>query len=368
MSQTTIAAFAKQIKISIDKLLDQLEQAGITGKSKNDILEDDEKLKLLQYLKGDSGKQPAKERVSVKRKTTDEIKQTTRTGAARTVHVEVKKRRTFVKRSVLEAEQAEIVAKEAAEVERLKQEEEARLAKEEEARLAKEAEEQAKIEAEEKRIADEQAKEREKEESERLTKEAEKEARQTQEVTEKSATAEVTPVATSVKDKPAPEKSVSDKKQPEKPKKGKKGKRGNETANREELHAAKRRKDKRRQPIRKSGNISSSIADQHAFEKPTAPVVHEIQVPITITVGEIAQAMSIKAGEVIKTMMDMGSMVTINQILDQDTAILLIEEMGHIAKVADEEDPEAILTDSEQDSEQLPRPPVVTVMGACGSW
>ena len=115
MSKVTIDSFAKQIGISIEKLLDQLEQAGISGKSKDDLLEDDEKIALLQFLKGGgTGVQAPRGRISLKSKTKDEIRQTTRTGAARTVHVEVKKRRTFVKRSVLEAEQAELLAKEAA--------------------------------------------------------------------------------------------------------------------------------------------------------------------------------------------------------------------------------------------------------------
>ena len=112
-----------------------------------------------------------------------------------------------------------------------------------------------------------------------------------------------------------------------------------------------------RRQIRKPGKISSSIAEQHVFEKPTAPVVHEVDIPETISVGDLAQAMSIKASEVIRTMMKLGSMVTINQILDQDTAILLVEEMGHIAKPAENEDLESRLLDEEADAEEVKRPP-----------
>ena len=123
MSQVTIESFAKQIGITEEKLLDQLVQAGISGKAKTDMLEDDEKITLLQYLKGGGpDKQESRGRISLKRKTTDAIRQTSRTGAAHTVHVEVKKRRTFVKRSVLEAEQAEIAAKEAEQEAERKQE------------------------------------------------------------------------------------------------------------------------------------------------------------------------------------------------------------------------------------------------------
>jgi translation initiation factor IF-2 len=108
MSLVTISSFAKQIGISIEKLVEQLGHAGIEGKSAGDLLEDDEKITLLQFLKGDTAREPAgRQRITLKRKTTDEIRQTSKTGAARTVHVETRKKRTFVKRSILEAEQAE---------------------------------------------------------------------------------------------------------------------------------------------------------------------------------------------------------------------------------------------------------------------
>lgn len=357
MPQVTIDGFAKQIGISIEKLLDQLEHAGISGKSKSDLLEDDEKIKLLQYLKGGT-----KERISLKRKTTDQIKQTSRTGAARTVHVEVKKRRTFVKRSVLETEQAEIAAKNA-------EIEEECLRQEEEARLTLEAEELAKAQA----LENEKIRESKQAEIDSGSNDVKENSLTESPNSEESVTSEVDvqptdsqkPQVAGVTDK----KLDTDAKKDDRPKKRKKGKRGkyahdDENSGRTELHAAKRRRDKgRRQPLRKPGNISSSIADQHVFEKPTAPVIHEVQVPETITVGELAQSMSIKAGEVIKTMMAMGSMVTINQILDQDTAILLIEEMGHVAKVADEDDPEALLINQDEVVEEQSRPPVVTVMG-----
>lgn len=365
MPQTTISNFAKQLNISVDKLLNQLVQAGIAGKVKTDLLEGDEKIKLLQYLKGDaSQREGPKERISLKRKTTGQIKQTSRTGAAHTVHVEVKKIRTYVKRSVLEAEQAEEQAKIAAEAEKK------RLA-EEQKEKSRQAEEEAKKQAEQAAL----------EKSNQPIDESQVDGSATQDESKKaasksaesadadSATAESGAKQTTEQSDskvPAAPKSTTEK-QDDKPKKGKKGKRGksgsNEQAGRKELHATKRRKDKsRRQPFRKPSNISSSIADQHVFEKPTEPVIHEIHVPETITVGELAQAMSIKAAEVIKVMMGLGSMVTINQILDQDSAILLVQEMGHVAKAADADDPEAFMTHTDA-TEQLSRAPVVTIMG-----
>src|SRR5690606_5387015 len=101
-----------------------------------------------------------------------------------------------------------------------------------------------------------------------------------------------------------------------------------------------------------------------SFNAPTEPVIHEVMVPETISVADLAHKMAVKAGEVIKTLMKMGMMVTINQVLDQETAIIVVEEMGHVAKAAAANDPEAFLEDAEHaDAVQEPRPPVVTVMG-----
>ncbi|MDN0076284.1 translation initiation factor IF-2 [Crenobacter sp. SG2303] len=106
-------------------------------------------------------------------------------------------------------------------------------------------------------------------------------------------------------------------------------------------------------------------AGQHAFQAPTEPIVHEVLVPETITVADLAHRMAVKAAEVIKVLMKMGMMVTINQVLDQETAIILVEEMGHKAKAAQADDPEAYLEkpEGEAEVELLPRAPVVTVMG-----
>ena len=244
---------------------------------------------------------------------------------------------------------------------------------EEEELRARELEEQAKREEEKKLNAAKQS-EREPQESTSddspdITKDTEVVAEQVAETSRAVEEARPEPEAVDVAVQPVAPKPVPEQpKKDERPKKGKKGKwdkrNDHDSSGREELHASKRRKQKnRRQHLRKPGNISSAIADQHGFEKPTAPVVHEVIVPETVTIGELAQAMSIKAGEVIKTMMDMGSMVTINQSLDQDTAILLVEEMGHTAKAAEAEDPEALLNPEDDNIEQISRPPVVTVMG-----
>ena len=108
----------------------------------------------------------------------------------------------------------------------------------------------------------------------------------------------------------------------------------------------------------------TSATGQHGFEKPTAPIVHEVSLPETITVAELSQRMSIKAAEVIKVLMKLGSMVTINQVLDRDTATIVVEEMGHKVKEATPESPEALLAANVgEEAPGEPRPPVVTVMG-----
>lgn len=115
----------------------------------------------------------------------------------------------------------------------------------------------------------------------------------------------------------------------------------------------------------RKGGKNKSGGGQHAFHAPTEPIVHEVLVPETITVADLAHRMAVKAVEVIKVLMKMGMMVTINQVLDQETAIIVVEEMGHVAKAAQADDPEAYLenTDGVTEVEAQPRPPVVTVMG-----
>jgi translation initiation factor IF-2 len=135
---------------------------------------------------------------------------------------------------------------------------------------------------------------------------------------------------------------------------------------REELHIAP--KSKRRKPKRKSAARPGKVAasgPSTASRRPTAPVKREIEVPETITVGELAKLMAVKAGELIKVLMNMGTMVTINQPLDQDTAILVVEEMGHTAKAAEDKDieQELVAEEGKRRGDQVSRPPVVTVMG-----
>ena len=336
MAAVTVKKLAEQIGVSSERLIQQLEAAGISSKNAEGDLDDKEKETLLAYLRGGNASTDSdlQRRITLKRRTTSAVRQTSRTGGARTVHVEVKKRRTYVKRGDLQRQQQ--VAREAAEAEKA-------------ARLAAEEEAKAKVEAE-KKAAEEAA-----------AKAAEEEARTNEESEQKPEVEAPIAAAPELAIVPPADAKPSSRRE-DKPRK-KKGK--DRAGGEEELHLAGGKRGRRKsRPVTKPRKLTSTTAGQHAFERPTEPIQRMVDVPETITVAELAQAMSIKAAEVIKVLMDMGSMVTINQMLDQDTAILVVEEMGHSARAATTEDPESLLLKDEQGAIDVhPRAPVVTVMG-----
>ncbi len=379
MSTITIKAFAQQIGIEPERLVKQLSEAGIRGKSVDDSLRDEEKRELLDHLRGGtaaaapSAAPAGRGKITLKKKTSSEIQQTSKTGIARTVHVQTKKRRTFVKREVLEQQEAERLASE-----RQAQAEEA-------ARLEREQAE-AQSQAQQEEAAAGQAQASDAGASSTTADAVESEAKTETEVDIDSADAGTEDDTTD--NAPAPRevaipsiiRKAGERKpsspivrqaepMPEQPavdnKAGKGKSKRKPFSGREELHVAKGRK--KRKEKRRPSNIKSSTADQHAFEKPVAPVVREVQVPETINVGDLAAQMSVKSSEVVKALFNMGTMVTINQALDQDTAMLVVEEMGHVAVEAKQDDPEAFISQSQETevdvSEWTPRCPVVTVMG-----
>jgi len=355
MSKVTVSQLADVLGVDGEKLLTQLNEAGIVASSGDDAVSNDDKKKLLAYLRASHGKvesdATAPRKVTLKRKTVSELRVAGSgpRAATRTVNVEVRKRRTYVKREVIqeqmgtpdaEREEARMLleesrAKRAAEEQVLQDAvEKVRAQKEEEARLV--AEEQARKESEEKsrKEAEERA---EKEEARRR---AEDEERKREE--ERS------------------RKVAEEKRRREQEKSKSKTRYG-----RKELHVAGGAVARRRKPGMRVRPSSSSRPSEHGFSRPTAPVMREVAVPEAITVAELAKQMAVKASEVIKVLMQMGIMVTINQSLDQDTAFLVVEEMGHTAKAADEKDieQELIAIEPEVEGDAVPRPPVVTVMG-----
>ena len=355
MAEVTIEQFAGVVGISVDRLMQQLSEAGLPTKAAEDAISDDEKSLLLSYLRKMHGKhevasEPAK--ITLQRKTVSELKVPAERGRPRvrgaklatptkTVSVEVRKKRTYVKRSVVAEEEAARVEMETAERDRLQ------------------AEEDAVREAEERRIADLQAREeaevREKEDAERVAAEERAKAESDAVAAARAAVAMQADPG-SVKAAPAAEKK--------KPAKGKGRERdGDNRSGRKELHVASDKSGRRRKKP-SSRRVVSGGSSKHAFERPTAPVVRDVVISDSISVAELAQRMSVKAAEVIKAMMNLGSMVTINQLIDQETAIVVIEEMGHRAKIVSENAIEESLRDVVDDgAEQEPRAPVVTIMG-----
>ena len=342
MSDVTVKQFADVVGIPVEHLLTQLGEAGLTVKDAEEIISETEKVQLLSYLRrshgeGEGSLASEPKKITLKRKTISALKQSGNQGrTAKTVSVEVRKKRTYVKRSVVIEEEQERIEGETNAREQLENEQADLVT----AKLQVEAEEKSKADA-----LLEQARHKEEEESKLKVEQEEKLKRTAVPVVEKAPGA------------PAADKT--DKKAKWRPEKDD----GRTRYGREELHVATdmtgRRKKK---PKGKMHAVSSSA--KHAFERPTAPIVHEVNLPETITVAELAQKMSVKAAEVIKVMMKMGSMVTINQVLDQDTAVIVVEEMGHVSKRVQENALEAGLSFSDQSSgEQVTRAPVVTIMG-----
>ena len=414
MSTITIKAFAQQIGIEPERLVKQLNDAGVKGKTVEDSLRDEEKRMLLDFLRGGTPSSPAsapastgRGKITLKKKTTSEIQQTTKTGVARTVQVQTKKRRTFVKREVLEQQEAERLqaeqaqqAEAAAEAERALQDEEAQKAEEQAkvdaeaqakqeaeaaeqaARETEQAEEAARAEAEARaaeeaaKAAEEAEQARQREEQEKQSQEAEKPAAAAEPEQPRRPRREVampsiirkasdrkrsSPIIKQAEPKPVETQKPADNKPGQKPAK----KQRKPFTGRAELHVSN--KGKRRKEKRKPNNITTSQSDQHAFERPVAPVVREVEIGETISVGDLASQMSVKAAEVVKELFKMGTMVTINHTLDQDTAMLVVEEMGHKPVEAKADDPEAFIAETQEAEEDQgnweSRCPVVTVMG-----
>jgi len=349
VAQTSVAQFASELKVPPSVLLEQLRAAGVDKKQPDDSLSEQDKSRLLEYLRKMHGSAEQKNKITLTRKHTQEIKKTDSTGKYRTVQVEVRKKRVFVKRDPAEVA-AQAVAAETppppppAPVAPTVDRKEIALREEEARRQQQLAELQA-------------AELREKQERER--KEAEQKA---------AAEAASAPAGTPATTLHAPKPATGDAKTDKKPKKAK-----TTTVLRDD--SVRRRQIKTRgdsgggvggwHSRGRGGHRSAPSGDQTTFAQPTEPLVREVAVPETITVGELAHRMSVKAAEVIKALMKLGTMATINQVLDQETAIIVVEEMGHKAKAAKLDDPESYLaeTDEPVDTELKPRPPVVTVMG-----
>jgi translation initiation factor IF-2 len=361
MSDVTIAQFADVLKVPVDRLLSQLEEAGIKVEGVDAIISDDAKMELLTYLRRSHGHQGEKvsaapQKITLNRRSQSELRLSGAQGRSRTVNVEVRRKRTYIKRDALEEaarqQQEEIDAKQLAEEQAVKESERLEQERLDQEKQAAEAKVQAEEDA--KRAAEESAKREE--DSKRL--EQERLAAPTP--VEPPAAA---PEVSRKKDEKKADKKVDKKADKKADKRSDKKDRGTRYG-RKELHVAGDTSNRRRKKRARRRHVSVSVDSQHGFQAPTEPVVHEVEIPESITVAELAQKMTIKANEVIKVMMGMGAMATINQVLDQDTAVLVVEEMGHVARPSEESGLEQeILSAIDTGGDSTPRPPVVTIMG-----
>jgi translation initiation factor IF-2 len=365
MAQMNVAQFATELGLPAALLLEQLQAAGVSkALAESTVLTEQDKTQLLDYLRRVHGAKDTKNKITLTRRQTSEIKKSDSTGKARTIQVEVKKKRVLVKRDGTTATEAPVAAPAAAEP--------AAPAASVDASQIALREEEARKQAE--LIARQAADAAEKQQRKRKGKDAPAEAEPAAAVAEAPKPAEA-PAAVEAKkpgsegtlhkpavkpgDKPAKPKAV---KKPATTWKDEAGKRrglktrGDSSGGGQGWHA---------RSGRGSRHKGESVAQEQTFSAPAEPIVREVLVPETITVAALAQKMSVKAAEVIKALMALGSMVTINQVLDQETAMIVVEELGHVAKPAKLDDPEAFLTEetAKHDVEALPRAPVVTVMG-----
>ncbi len=369
MGKMNVAQFAGELGLPVELLLEQLQAAGVAKKQETDPVSEQDKSQLLEHLRNAHGS--GKNKITLVRRETTAIKKADSTGKSRTIQVEVRKKRTVAPASADVEKEAAPAAAPVAPVKVVDAEE--LNARNEEARI------QAELAA--RQAAEVQAKQ---ERSKRKAKAAEPVAAPAAEpAVTPAATPEVAPVADAAA-VPAPDGTLHKPtlKPGDKVSKPKKIEKLADKDSPWDQAGHKKRPPSRNVDaragvgIRTGGSLRTARHDkhskhddasqgQHAFSLPTEPIVQEVMVPETISVSELAQKMSIKAVEIIKALMKMGSMVTINQVLDQETAMIVVEELGHIAKPAKPDDPDAYLTETTDHKDVVlePRAPVVTVMG-----
>ncbi|WP_305965729.1 translation initiation factor IF-2 [Marinobacter salsuginis] len=354
MAEVTVKQLAEDVGAPVDRLLKQIVEAGLKARSENDSVSSDEKQQLLAYLRKTHGEADAEPRkITLKRKTTTTLK----AGKAKTVNVEVRKRRTYIKRAELQPE-AE--------------------APKPEDPVAEQQPEQPPVE-EAPKVAAEQAPQPEAEKpAEAATSEQPEQAEKPEPKKEPEPEPEPVPAP---EDMPMPPPEGEGKDRKPKKKKEKVRERGDEIEEGKPKKKQAGHRGPRSRPVEEPLVISEDEEEttlrkplrakkkpkekRHGFERPTKPMVREVEIPETISVGDLAQRMAVKSADVIKTLMGMGVMATINQALDQETAVLVTEELGHKAKTVSEDafEEEVLSEFSFEGGEKTKRAPVVSVMG-----
>lgn len=406
MASNNVAQFAAELKMPAGVLLEQLRAAGVQKASEVDVLSEMDKACLLDHLRKSHGSSDGDRRkITLTCRHTSEIKQSDATGQARTIQVEVRKKRTFVRRDEMPERTEALAYIAAADTDELelglessceeqtcyaanlhleKQDQEFQEQLEYEAteccvrdgfseKIHNEQDEvacrRAAVEDEARAIREMMSLQRKAPELAKPVKPVAKLAAEVKSTLHKPVRSVTGPVAprTITKKSAATTPIVT-------PLQVLTGGRGKKASSGWQNDLSKRRGIKARvdtsSSVDRGWRGSSKGRGKHrqeigsTFQVPTEPIVREVHVPETVTVADLAHKMSVKASEVIKVMMKLGQMVTINQVLDQETAMIVVEESGHYAVAAKFDDPEALLVKGEiSDAEWLPRPPVVTVMG-----
>ena len=331
MEKSTVEKFASELNLPIDLLLKQLESAGIKKTSGTEELLEDDKSALLNYLQIEHGaSSTSKNKITLTRKQNTQIRKTDSEGRARTIQVEVRKKRTIVKPDQKKQVQDDSIKKDTSVIDK---------------KTVDDKNQKEIREEEEKRNAALMAAQAEEVKNKKSAKENEKEKES------KDGTLHRPASKANVKvDKDSKKTELKDKWVDKNLKK----------------RPIKTRNDNNkgwRSP--KNKNKNKEEGEDQNFVAPSEPLVKDVLIPETISVADLAHKMAVKATEVIKTLMGMGMMVTINQVLDQDTAIIVVEEMGHKPEAAKENDLESFLDEESSSVNEIiePRPPVVTVMG-----
>lgn len=403
MTQITVKALSEEIGTPVDRLIEQLADAGMK-KASSDQVTDEEKQKLLTHLKkehGDTTGESEPTRLTLQRKTRSTLSVNAGGGKSKDVQVEVRKKRTYVKRSIIE-DDAKREAEEAAkrEAEELAKREAEELAKREAAEKAqREADEKAKREADAKRDAEEKAKRVQADKAKKdmnaknadanaqAKKEADELKRRQEEEAQRKAEQEAAKLVEEAR-KLAEENEARWNEEEQKKKElensdyhvttSSYAREAEDAADRREEGARRKKKKKPSQNDEESprfsrnqrggkarkGKLAKPASMQQGFDKTATVAKADVVIGETIVVSELASKMSVKGTEVIKVMMKMGAMATINQVIDQETAQLVAEEMGHKVILRKENElEEAVLSDRDNNAEAVPRAPVVTIMG-----
>jgi len=349
MSEVTVKQLAIDIGAPVERLLKQMTDAGLTAREESGVVSDAEKQTLLSFLKKSHGEDEGEpKKITLKRKTTSTLKMSAGQGKSKTVNVEVRKKRTYVKRpdASLEIEER----------------------KEEEAKAA-----QLEEEAAAKRIQ----LEKEEQENTRLAQEAEEKLKAEQANANTAPTKKLEPSVPKVDAAPAKVENADKHKKHHKKKEKAESHTDDEQPKRKHVKSAGHRAPRQREEVFSAINVEDDsvkprklkgkkkkIKRTHAFERPVAPVVRDVTIGETIIVSELADKMSVKSAAVIRTLMGMGVMATMNESIDQETAVLVTGELGHNVVLVQEDAIETEMLESiDYEGEKTPRAPVISVMG-----